>query len=75
MDSLFEFLEKSVNANYFTGFGLATTLILAFRTITICGIYSASKGNFITGIRNPYSIGFKSVCLEETVNYSRMIFK
>ena len=45
MDSLFEFLEKSVNANYFTGFGLATTLILAFRTITICGtMYSASKG-------------------------------
>ena len=30
MDSLFEFLEKSVNANYFTGFGLATTRIIGF---------------------------------------------
>ena len=41
MDSLFEFLEKSVNANYFTGFGLAATRIIGFPNNN--NIFSASK--------------------------------
>ena len=74
MDSLFEFLEKSVNANYFTGFGLATTRIIGFPNNNNMRYLFCKQGKILLQ-ESDMPIGFKSVYLEETVNYSRMIFK